>query len=266
MRRRAGTWFDGFRAVVAALSLAVTDRAAATPADQAFLSANAILAQGKAAEAAAMYEDLIRTNGVTVSALHNLGIARLQAGEPGRALAAWRRAEWLDPRDRGVRGNIGYVRRQLDASDPVPFRPGPLSLAEWGVLTAGVWWLLGGLVLVGRFSPRIRARVGGVRVASAVLALGLGTWTALAAAARYRGPSAVIVSREAEVRIAPAAEAGSGVTLSEGAEVRVLRWHRDWCEVARDGRLLGWVAGADVEPHAPWAVPFVPVASGGRDR
>ena len=92
-----------------------------------------------------------------------------------------------------------------------------------------------------------------VRAVSAGLALALGAWTALAAVARFRGPSAVVVVSEAAVRIAPADDAAPGGTLSEGAEVRVLRWHLDWCEVAREGRLLGWVAGGEVEPHAPWA-------------
>lgn len=243
----------GFRGLIVVLVLWTAGRVDATPADQAFLSANATLAQGRAAEAAAMYQDLIRTNGATLSALHNLGIAHLQAGEPGRALAAWRRAEGLDPRDAGIRGNIGYVRRQLEASDPVPFRPGPLSVGEWAGLAAGAWWLWGGLVLAGHFSPALRARAARVRAVSAGLALALGAWTALAAVARFRGPSAVVVVSEAAVRIAPADEAAPGGTLSEGAEVRVLRWHRDWCEVAREGRLLGWVAGGEVEPHAPWA-------------
>jgi Flp pilus assembly protein TadD len=64
-------------------------------------------------EAAAAYEQIL-TNGAVSPALYfNLGNAHFKAGQLGRAIAAYRQAERLTPRDPDVRANLQFARNRV---------------------------------------------------------------------------------------------------------------------------------------------------------
>src|SRR5262245_64763429 len=68
-----------------------------------FDAANKLYEQGRFSEAAAAYEKLLKA-GAPPEAIHfNLGNAWFKAGQIGRAIAEWRRAERSSPRDPNVR-------------------------------------------------------------------------------------------------------------------------------------------------------------------
>src|SRR5580765_1961801 len=65
----------------------------------AFDQANRLYEQGKYAMAATAYEKLLQSEPASPALYFNLGNAWFKAGQSGRAIAAYRQAEMLAPRD-----------------------------------------------------------------------------------------------------------------------------------------------------------------------
>jgi tetratricopeptide (TPR) repeat protein len=90
--------------------------------------------QGNQEEAVAGFERALRGAPGGVGVLYNLGNARFRQGELGRALAAWRQAEWITPRDPALRHNLDLIRRRL--GQPEVAFPTALPGGAGGVRTA----------------------------------------------------------------------------------------------------------------------------------
>ena len=98
--------------------------------------AGKLFALGRPAEAAALLDRVVRTNAHSSDLWFNLGQARSQAGEPGRAMVAWRRANRLDPRDGAVRAALEQARQRLGTTGTHPLGQlsGWLRDEEWAAL------------------------------------------------------------------------------------------------------------------------------------
>lgn len=209
--------------------------------------AGRLFAMGRPAEAAVMLERLVRTNRSSPDLWFNLGQARAQSGELGRAMAAWRRAARLAPWDGGVRRAMQGTREKLGTrgDSSLGWVVGWLRVEVWALLA-----LLATVVLVGVVAVRgRRPEVGGGIVAVfALVQLGLSLAWGLAIGHRWLSANAVVVQREVSASQAPVPEARSVRPLAEGTEVRVVRRHGEWRELAVDGVRAGWVPmGALVE-------------------
>ena len=114
----------------------------------AFESANKLYEQGKFAEAASAYASLLQSNQASAALYFNLGNAFFKSGQIGRAIAAYRYAGRVTPRDPDVRANLQFARNQRQGPTLSPNRwqrwLGRLTLNEWTLLAAvAVWlWLL----------------------------------------------------------------------------------------------------------------------------
>lgn len=112
--------------------------------------------------AADLYQSLIVEHGIENHALHaDRGSALLLAGDTGRAIAAFRRAQRLDPTDVAARDGLAAARRRVGAATPPDaagqFRnvllawrgyvPRPLLLAV-GVAAYGLAWISAALRLL----------------------------------------------------------------------------------------------------------------------
>src|SRR5206468_4104202 len=75
----------------------------------AFDAANKLYEQGNYPAAAAAYEQLIQSGQRSETLYFNLGDAWFKAGQLGRAIAAWRQAEFLSPRDPALRFNLQFI-------------------------------------------------------------------------------------------------------------------------------------------------------------
>src|SRR5208283_3385436 len=84
-------------AALAILILAGKLLAADLPAD--FSAANRLYAQGRFSDAAEAYEKLLQTGAQSPALLFNYANAEFKSGHLGRAIAAYRQAELLAPRD-----------------------------------------------------------------------------------------------------------------------------------------------------------------------
>src|SRR5262249_51400407 len=79
----------------------------------AFDAANRLYEQGKFTDAAAAYQKLLQTGKTSPAVYFNLGNAYFKSGQMGRAVAAYRQAELITPRDPDVRANLQFARNQI---------------------------------------------------------------------------------------------------------------------------------------------------------
>ena len=167
---------------------------------------------------------------------YDLGVARYRSGDFPRAVARFRGAARLRPRDGNVQHDLALSRSELDSGVPPP-----VSLASWTqVLTPGELGLLGFLVTgLGSLLtfPR-RTRLGGAATLAVGLASGLlGSWAAFDQRAH---PVAVVVDQTLILRDAASVNAGERLRLPPGTEVRVERKAGEFLLVV-DGRdRRGW--------------------------
>jgi tetratricopeptide (TPR) repeat protein len=210
-----------------------------------FDAANKLYEQSKYPEAAAAYQKIIEAGQPSAAVYFNLGNAYFKVGQLGRAVAAYRQAEGLAPRDPDVRANIQFARDQAQGPTLTASRWtrlfGRLSLNEWTLLAAAaVWvWLL--LLAAGQLWPAGRTALRGGLMAVGVAALVL---CACAASAFYGARftrTAVIITSDAVVRHGPLDEAAEAFKVHDGAELQVLDEKDKWLQVSPGANRIGWV-------------------------
>lgn len=219
--------------------------AQATLSPAAFDAANKLYEQGKFHEAAIAYNQLLQTGGASTAVYFNLGNAYYKAGEIGRAIAAYRTAEQMDPRDPDLRANLQFARKQVQGPTLSPAALfgwiGRLSLNEWTWLAMGglwVWLLLLALRQMRakwRLALKPYTRLAGV--AALVLCIGLGFTLHQE---RY-SPTAIVSTPEAVIRQAPLEESQPTFTAHDGSELKVLDTKSDWLQVTSGENRFGWV-------------------------
>ncbi len=216
-----------------------------------FNAANKLYAEGKFAAAAAAYEKILQSGAVSPALWFNYGNAEFKLGQPGRAIAAYRQAELLAPRDDEVRANLDFVRNQVAGPTLRQSRwedwLGTLSLNEWTVLAAGAFWLTFILFAVRQirpaWRPRLRGLTAGIVVVTILSCAGLGA----AAAIHFSKPIAVVIATEATARSGPFAEAQDVFKVQNGAELAVLDQRNHWLQVADGSGRIGWLPAKQVE-------------------
>jgi tetratricopeptide (TPR) repeat protein len=211
----------------------------------AFDSANKLYEEGKFAEAASAYDTLAKSGQYSAALYFNLGNAFFKSGQIGRAIAAYRQAEQLTPRDPDLRANLQFARNQTPSPTLLPTRwqrwLGRLTLNEWTLLAAAALWLWLLVLAVRQWRPALNPVL---RLYVLTLAILAGLLCACAAASlretRFTR-TAIVITREAAVRYGPLAESPTAFTVHDGAELRVLDQKDDWLQVSTDLRRVGWL-------------------------
>jgi len=231
-------------AVVCAGKLLATD----VTAD--FASANKLYAEGKFAEATTAYAAILKAGAQSPALLFNAGNAAFKAGHLGKAIAAYRQAELLTPRDVELRANLAFVRNQVPGATLRESRwqnwVGTLTLNEGALLTAGFFWAMFALLAVRQFRPALAPRLRSVTRLAVALTLFSGTVLALQAANRFNAAMAVVTGAEAVARSGPFDEAQSVFTARDGAELKVLDRHDNWVQVINHAGKIGWLSRRQV--------------------
>jgi tetratricopeptide (TPR) repeat protein len=231
--------------LVVCLLLAFATFAATPAAPVTFDAANKLYYEGKFADAASAYDSLIQSGQRSAPLYFNLGNAFFKSGQVGRAIAAYRQAQLLTPRDPDIRANLQFARNQVQG----PTLPstawqrwsGRLSLNEWTLLTAGSLWLFLLLLALLQWRPRLARPL-----RNGALALGLATLflCSCLGAIAYENQSnriAIIVAPDAVVRVGPLETAPNAFTVHDGAELRILDQRDDWLQVTTGPQRNGWV-------------------------
>ena len=220
-----------------------------------FSAANKLYAEGKFAEAAAGWGKVIQeaqAAGTAAPALYfNYGNAEFKLGHLGLAIAAYRHAALLAPRDSEVLGNLEFVRNQVQGATVRPGRwqswVGALTLNEGTLLTAAALWLTFLLLMARQIRPALAPRLRGLTVTATVVTLLSGAVLAVQAAGHFSRQTAVVTEANVIARSGPYDDALKTFAVHDGAELSVLDRHDDWFQVADGTGKTGWLPRKQLE-------------------
>ncbi len=218
----------------------------------AFDAANKLFEEGKYAEAAAAYEKMLADDHRSAAVYYNLGTACYKAGQMGRCIAAFRKAEQLTPRDASLRANLQFVRKRVNGEDKtvVPAWRAWLTLLtlnEGTAVTAMALWTWFLLLAAGEWKPGLKPWLRRYTRAAGVLVVCTGVCLAASAYVRLAEVPAVVVVKEAVVRFGPLSESPTAYQLPDGAEVTVVDAKDDWLQVRDLNRRVGWLKRDQVD-------------------
>lgn len=253
-RRR---WLQRLGFATLVLLCAIPAAHGASP-DSLFFQGNAAYAAQDYNTAIGHYEAALRQGVASANLFFNLGNAYFKAGQLGKAILNYERAQWLAPRDADIAANLEFARAEAKISTcatplseqllfPLAGRvsPGGLELATsllYGM--AVVAWSVALLPVGARHRWRIVAV--GASVAFVITGANL-LWLEYG-----RSWSRHAVALQAtSARFAPEVEATEHFRVPPGALLKTREQRGDWTLVERcDGR-RGWVPLRSIELLAP---------------
>lgn len=216
----------------------------------AFDAANTLYGQNKFTEAANAYEQLIAGGVLSPVLYFNLGNAHFKAGQLGRAIAAYRQAEAMTPRDPDLSANLRFAQNKVQG--PTIHRAAwqrglaTLSLNEWTWLGVAAVWVTFALLIARQVRPALAPALRNWTWVAGGGAVALGVCLTLAYQQTTARPLAIIITTDATVRTSPLEEAPSAFTAHDGAELLVLDRKNDWVQVSDGAQRLGWVKNTAV--------------------
>ncbi len=251
MNARRTLWLAGMSVVL----LAVSGCSGRAPADavQAWDDAGAAYAATNFSRAARLYRKAEERGYAPGALYYNLGNVYYRQGRLGRAIAAYRQAQWLLPRDGDVAANLATARRA--AQEQLAPREWPATVQAFLFFYCHVspdeslWLFSIATVLV--FAGMIVYAFwpgSGLRQA---LVIGAVVWVVLGGSAalhlyRMLQPRGAVVSVEsATVRSGPAPTDTALFVLHDGAEVQLLSREGEWCKIGAANQ-KGWIAARDL--------------------
>ncbi len=209
-----------------------------------------LYANAQYVDAARLYQQLVDQGLDNAALYYNLANAYAQAGDTGRAILNYSRAERLAPRDADIRANLAAVLKQAglqqDALARSPLErlvDGVQSLFttnELALLVLAAWF---GILLFAWLRPALEVRLMR-RLASGALLLSL---VVLVVGGVALG--AILYREQTEpVAVVVAPVSVSGEDLQAGTEVQVVDQRGDQLHVSLpDSAAEGWVAADSVE-------------------
>ena len=215
---------------------------------------NSLYENGRFAESAQAYEQLV-AQGVHDSAVYyNLGNAYFRQGDVGRAIFNYQRAAQLAPRDADIQANLTMARAQaidqLPAASSSPLENFAsttrqyLTLNEMALLALGLWFLFGIVWLVYRQLGNGRSKEGlqyvlilsGLLMVIATFSLGSRIY------GENNRQQAVVIAEVVDVSAGPSADTITEFDLHSGAEIELLEQRGEWVRLALSGgQVQGWV-------------------------
>lgn len=237
--------------MIAAAALVVLALAPVTNATASYNQGNHLYAARDYAGAARAYQEALQA-GPNAAVLFNLGNALFKSGRIGPAIASYRRARYLAPRDGDITTNLEFARAyRVDKTLTVP---GPLArvmddafhrLSRREAAAAGAMlFALGGALLSLWIVRRWPVLLAAACVCGAGALYGLATERAWAAEIGER--PAVVVVPEVSALAAPSEEAKQILLLHDGTEVRIRDARGEFLLVQLPGG-GGWVPKGSVE-------------------
>jgi len=198
-------------------------------------------------KAAAMHQAILDRGYVSGAVLYNQGNAFMQAGQRGRAIAAYRQAERYLGRDPFLEANLGYALGNPSATSRRPLIEYLLFWQDWvsypdkfflAALGIAVTLVLAAAALF--VKRRLLARLTLVGLAISLLLIFSAAYDWYRYKARLHG---VIVQNQTVVRKGDAESYEPALTapVDEGTEFVVVQRRNDWLLIRLPGDQEGWV-------------------------
>ena len=222
--------------------------------------ANARYDRGERIEAAQLYEALVGRGYQDTALYYNLANAYLEAGDLGRAVLNYLRAEELSPRDPDVLTNLELARgRTVDRleaeGDSLVASIADLgrrwaTTGEFGIVALALWAVVAAACSVLILAPAVRLRVvlrSGAVVAFLLMLVSLTLTLSMIFSNPYEN-SGVVTVPTAGVLTGPGPQYAEAFALHSGAQVRLVGSRHGWLQVALPGgELQGWVPAHAIE-------------------
>lgn len=212
----------------------------------AFDNANRLYEDGRFADAATAYEALMQTGNLSESLLFNRGNALFRQGKLGLAIACYRQALLLSPRDKDARANLQFARTQARGGAPFQINRwndglSRLSLNEWTALAAFALWLCFILLALAQWRKELAVALRKYIVIAGAAFLLLAVCLGIELQLNYFATTAIVIAGETDVRQGPFDEAPSVYKVRDGVELDVLDHKDNWLEVSDSAQRIGWV-------------------------
>jgi hypothetical protein len=210
-----------------------------------FEAANRLYMEEKYSEAATTYGILEQSGQKSAALYFNWGNALFKSQQLGRAIAAYRQALELAPRDPDIRANLEFARKQRQGPSLSPNKSQQwlrrLTLNEWAVLTAAAIWIFFGALAFLQWRPALIRSLRGVLAVVGVGAMILCGCAITAFHDRRGDRLAIVVTPDATVHNGPLDQSPNAFTVHDGAELAVLDRKDEWLQVEVDGGRAGWI-------------------------
>ena len=220
-----------------------------------FVEANQFYRDGKYAEAAKVYEELIKSKPMA-EVYYNLANAYFKEKKLGLAILNYERARRLQPRDSDVLANLAYASRLIEykiedkrnwylrkKSELLQF----VTLAECWVVALGVYLIFIAYVLIS-----LTLKQQSVFGKAGALLLTLSMLASVPLFLKYgelkTGRMAIVTEGQAEVRYGPSANDRIAFRLVEGFPVSLKDERKDWYRIQLNDGRVGWAAQSQVTP------------------
>jgi len=209
---------------------------------------------GNFVEAVNAYERAAGAGVRTGALYYNLGNAYFKSEQLGKAIASYRRAERLAPRDRELQANLAHVlARREDKAMQTPAMPliavgqaflRRMSLNEWILVCAALYVLASATVIL----TTLRGGRGWLRVVHKIaIAAGITAILVTAVKVRTEGVDRGVVGvPRLPVTSGPGATYTTEFSLHEGADVRIESRRDDWLRISVNRTLRGWVPASGI--------------------
>ncbi len=238
---------------------AAKDYAAPASAGNLWDAANTAYVNASYAQAASLYDSLLKTGAEGYKLYYNLGNAYFKSGRTGKAILYYNKAAKLAPADADVRYNLavanGYVK---DKIEQLP----EFFLSRWiralrTALGPGAWTLISlamlscamAAFLLYMFSGRLRRRKAGFFATMACASLFvISTVFAAVSYRRIVSPDeGVVTVSSVAVKSSPDRSSQDLFVLHEGTKVRVVSALGGWSEVVIADGNKGWLETQSIE-------------------
>lgn len=224
-------------------------------------TANQLYENGRFAESAQLYEQLIAQEMRSSAIYYNLGNAYYQQGDLGKAILNYNRALALDPRDADIKANLTLARTQVvdqfgvEVEDDIfaiytTAVSNNLTLNQTAVLALIFWCSFATAVIAvrqmetGKLRNYLQVGTAVVGVFFFIATFSLGGRLV----EQINMETAVIIAPEVEVTNGPGKQYASQFTLHSGTEVELLGERGNWAKLALPGgESTGWLPAEAIE-------------------
>ena len=247
--RLPGRWIRTSGMALCCVALWIAQPLAARGQESDFDAANRACAQGKWAEAARGYQNVIARQGYSAPVLFNLANTQVAEGKLGPAILNYERARWLAPNDPDITANLALARQKAGL-EPETFSrltalTHSMTWTEWSILATAMLWLVMAALPLRRLLPRARpALTAGAVLGASVLLAALS-----ALALRWHDlDRAIVTAPETAARVSPVTVIQPLFSLRAGEAVTIKRTHGSFLLIANPQGREGWVSREAVTP------------------
>ncbi len=207
--------------------------------------------------ALSIFESLVSGGVRDAAVYYNLANCYYQQGEIGKAVANYRRAHMLSPRDEDVRANLAFLRSSVGFRDTTGSfglgaaarLPGEIaSPKEWRLIFYAAYYL-GVISFLGVLFLGGGARRKALRILIVLIVVAAACWAiAEHGLSRFNaGSEGVVVLDRTEFMSGPGAAFDELARLPDGVEVEIRARSGIWVEVRLRTGEIGWVREENIE-------------------